>query len=419
MTLTKEDIISEIASYMHGYLKEGKLSIQPFLTDLSLNIDSLQDLLKIKFLLQDESISFVDKLPDRLRRFKTTTVSNQEVVHGEIKGRILWQESLRERHKRGNNQSVYVTSEQNRSYDTDENLVLKEALVILEQLLYYDDVLSIIERLEWGVQWKALGQIVRTALHKNSYLERVTYQHTTRKQRLRASQHRLPVYREASRLLSNYYRLMRGEYSEDELEEILMATFVMTDNEDTLMELYWTVQLIKERTSTETYFMMIQGKTKVAEWSEGIAVYAVSHNTNGPKDLHFSISFEELESIDHPVIRQLIKSKIWAAKYSEHVFGTHYDRGLWSGRPDILIEKRKQSSGVLDELIIGEVKNTSNKSYAKEGLWELSEYLHLLRTTRKEFARDKLVVKGVLCLGNISIESKQLDELEIKTLEAR
>lgn len=416
MSLTDEEIITEIASYMHGYLKEGRLSIQPFIQDVSITLDSIKDLLKIKFLLQEETLKFVETLPKRLRRFKTTTVSIKETIHSDIRGRIIWQDSLQERYRSGNDQTVYVISEQNRSYDTDENLVLKETLVIFEQLLYKEKTLSLLEKTNWGNHWKDLGHFVKNALHKNSYIERVSYQRTTRKQRQRASQHRLPVYRDASNVLKNYYRLMRGEYSEKELVDVLNATFVMTDNRDTLMELYWTIQLIKERTESGTYFMMAEGNTKVAQWQKGESIYTISHNTSGPDDLLFSIPFDELESIDHPIIKQLLLAKNWSDKISKELFGTHYTRGLWSGRPDILIEKRCENNN-LQELIIGEVKNTTNKNYAKQGLWELSEYIHLLRSSQTVFINEELSVKGILCLGNIDIAVKTVDVLEVKTLD--
>lgn len=416
MSLTKEDIIEEVASYLHTYLKEGRLSIQPFLADLTINIDSLKDLLKIKFLLQESTESFVEKLPDRLRRFKTTTVSSKELVHNDIRGRILWQETYQVRYKSGDDSTIYVTSEQNRSYDTDENLVLKEALVIIEQLLYKDKLFNPIVQMSWGKQWEDLSFYLKHALHKNSYIERVTFRQTTRKQRLRASQHRLPLYREAANVLKNYYRLMRGEYTEEELKDLLYSTFIMTENEDTLMELYWTIQLIKERTSKETYFMMCDGQTKVAEWKTADSLFIVSHNTSGPEELLFSISYEELESIDHPILNQLIQANKCSDYYSREIFGSGYNRGVWSGRPDILIEKRNLYSGHLEELVIGEVKNTSNLTYAKDGLWELNEYLHLVRSQHKEFLINEVTIKGVLCLGNVKLNRQMVGLIEVKAL---
>lgn len=416
MSLSKEDILEELSVYLHGYLKEGKLSIQPFLKDINVNIHSIKDLLKIRFLIHSDTTAFVKLLPNRLKRFKTTTVAHKELTHSDIRGRVLWQETLQERFRMGNDQTVYVTSEQNRSYDTDENIVLKEALTILHQLIYEDKVLVPFQKTSWALEWDTLSLNIERALHKNSYVERVSSVRTTRKQRLRASQHRLPVYREAASLLNHYYRLIRGEYTQEELREVLKATFILVDNEDVLMELYWAIQLIKERTNNATYFLLADGATKVAEWIDEDTQYTVSHNSTGSSDLNFMISFDELGEINHPIVNQMIKAKKWAEMNSNLIFGSRYSRGLWSGRPDILIEVRHQKSGELSELVIGEVKNTNRISYAKEGLWELSEYLHLLRDNNTNYLNNEISIKGVLCLGDILVKDNIIEQLEIKTL---
>lgn len=112
----------------------------------------------------------------------------------------------------------------------------------------------------------------------------------------------------------------------------------------------------------------------------------------------------------------MFAAKEWAEKQSQAVFGKSYSRGIWNGRPDILIEVVDESTGELKELVIGEVKNTDSISYAKEGLWELSEYLHYVRDANKEFINDKMDVKGVLCLGKVPVEKDLIDSLVIKSL---
>ncbi|MCC5895574.1 MAG: hypothetical protein JJU16_08960 [Alkalibacterium sp.] len=416
MNLSNEDILEEISVYLHGYLKEGKISIQPFLKDIHVNINSIQDLLKIRFLIHPETISFVSLLPNRLKRFKTTTIAHKEITHSDIRGRILWQETVLERFKMGNDSSVYVTAEQNRSYDTDENLVLKEALTILHRLIYVDKLLEPFRKTTWAFEWTSLSGNLERALFKNSYIQRVSTIQTTRKQRLRAAQHRLPIYREAAALLKNYYRFIRGDYTQEELKEVLKATFILTENEDVLMELYWAIQLIKERTTDATFFLLKEGETKVAQWLDGDYEYTVSHNSTGSSDLNFLISYDELGDIDHPVITQMIEAKKWAETYSNLIFGSIYTRGLWSGRPDILIEVRHIQNGELKELVIGEVKNTDRVSYAKEGLWELSEYLHLIRTKNYNYINNEFPIRGVLCLGNVPVKETSFKQLEIRTL---
>lgn len=416
MTLDKEAVIEEISQYIHGYLKDGKLSILPYSYEINPSIDSLSDLLKIHFLLRESTQDFVEKLPLRLKRFKTTTVSKKETTHNSIRGSILWQETMQERYRAGNDRTVYITSEQNRSYDTDENLVLKELLTILNRLNEEEFIQGILEKTKWAEMWTSLSPNVTKALYKNSYLQRVSTFKTTPKMRLRASKHRMPIYREAAALLNTYHRLIDGRYTPQELKELLYATFLMTDNEDALMELYWTIQLIKDRTTEPTFHLLTDGKTKVAEWTDQGQLYSVFHNSTGTKQLNFNIAMDELEELNHPVLTQMFKAKDWAEKQSQVIFGKSYSRGIWNGRPDILIEVVDENTGELTELVIGEVKNTNSISYAKEGLWELSEYLHYVRDANNKFIKNKLDVKGVLCLGEVPVEKDFIDSLVIKSL---
>lgn len=415
MTLTKDEIIEEISQYIHGYLKEGTLSILPYSYDINPSIHSLTDLLKIRFLLIKATQHFVEKLPLRLKRFKTTTVSKKEMTHNSIRGSILWQDTLQERYRTGNDKTIYVTAEQNRSYDTDENLVLKELLIILHQLNEEDFIQGILSKMNWAKTWNTLSPIIKQALYKNSYIQRVSSVKTTPKIRQRALKHRMPIYREAATLLNTYYRLIDGQYTPEDLKSILYTTFLMTDNEDTLMELYWTIQLIKDRTTNPTFHLLSEGKTKVAEWSDEGKMYSLFHNSTGTNNLNFNISIDELQEVHHPVVAQMYAAKRWAEEHSMILFGKSYSRGIWNGRPDILIEIVDEKTGELTELVIGEVKNTDSISYAKEGLWELSEYLHYVRNTNNEFINNKINIKGVLCLGDIQVENKFIAQLEIKT----
>lgn len=416
MTLTKEAVIAEISQYIHGYLKEGKLSILPYSYDINPSIHSLTDLLKIHFLLCESTQVFVEKLSLRLKRFKTTTVSKKETTHNSIRGSFLWQETMQKRYRAGNDRTVYVTSEQNRSYDTDENRVLKELLTILYQLNEEEFIQGILKKTKWSEAWNTLSPNVTKALYKNSYIQRVSTVKTTPKMRLRASKHRMPIYREAAALLNTYHRLIDGRYSSEELKDLFYATFLMTDNEDALMELYWTIQLIKDRTAEPTFHLLTDGETKVAEWTDQGQTFSVFHNSTGTNHLNFNIDIEELKEINHPVVTQMFAAKEWAEKQSQAVFGKSYSRGIWNGRPDILIEVVDANTGDLKELVIGEVKNTDSISYAKEGLWELSEYLHYVRNINNEFINNKLDIKGVLCLGEVPVGHNHINSMEIKSI---
>ena len=70
--MTKEEIIKFIEKELIIYLKSGKLSINPYLKDLNLNIDNLEKLLKIHFLLDEEVLSYIKSLKINIKRLNTS-----------------------------------------------------------------------------------------------------------------------------------------------------------------------------------------------------------------------------------------------------------------------------------------------------------------------------------------------------------
>jgi hypothetical protein len=79
---------------------------------------------------------------------------------------------------------------------------------------------------------------------------------------------------------------------------------------------------------------------------------------------------------------------------------------LWSGRPDILIEKCPLGENSVDEVFIGEVKYTNRRSYAAEGLHELLEYMAFVKSNDEYIERqndllDSVRVRGLLCVDQI------------------
>ena len=80
MKVSEEKLLNEISDDLNQFLKDGDLS--PFTREIdpNLNIDNLNKLLRIHFVLTKGNhidrlgvIDFVERLPQRLRRIKTTT----------------------------------------------------------------------------------------------------------------------------------------------------------------------------------------------------------------------------------------------------------------------------------------------------------------------------------------------------------
>ena len=103
MKISSEKLLDEISDDLNQFLKYGNLA--PFAQEIdpNLNIDNVNKLLRIHFVLTRSSdkikvgvLDFVEELPQRLRRIKTTTRKEIELFEGEVRGRISWKHTISE-----------------------------------------------------------------------------------------------------------------------------------------------------------------------------------------------------------------------------------------------------------------------------------------------------------------------------------
>ncbi|MDF2788617.1 MAG: hypothetical protein K0S80_1715 [Neobacillus sp.] len=97
------------------------------------------------------------ELPDLLKRFKITTIIQNEIHFGEVKGKIDWAQTTKERLARNHkDKTIFSMNESIRSYNTQENLVLKELLGILYAILFNESFIKGFENREWFSEWQEL-----------------------------------------------------------------------------------------------------------------------------------------------------------------------------------------------------------------------------------------------------------------------
>ncbi|MFN4228205.1 MAG: hypothetical protein ACK4F0_08745, partial [Candidatus Ratteibacteria bacterium] len=107
--------MKEISDDLVNYLKLGYLSINPFLNDINLEIEDIEELLKIHFLLLEEVRTYILDLPSLIRRLRVSTEVNEEISYQGIKGHINWQNTIKERLKRNyNDKTLYVQVERSK-----------------------------------------------------------------------------------------------------------------------------------------------------------------------------------------------------------------------------------------------------------------------------------------------------------------
>lgn len=406
MSVKEEELLEEISGFLHGYLKAGTVKINSFLSKMNVNITNLEQLLTIRFLLRDDTMNFVKDLPFLLKRFKTTTVTQNETHIGEVRGEIDWVQTTKERMARNHkDRTIFSTNESIRSYNIPENLVLKELLGLLYSTLYKDSYIKGFEKAAWFSEWQQLKGNVAHAYKKNIYLQRVDHVNVSDRVVQKTLGHRNKLYRGAAKLLLSYRKLMRGQYSEEDIVKLLRETFIAPDNVDVLFELYWIVQLIKQNTNESQLHLMDGSQNMVASWEEGLLEYRLYHDSTGSGAVRFHIGSSEIAESDNPYLQQKYQSFSESNRLAQEFFGRAVANSVWRGRPDFLLEIYNTDSGEMVKLIIGEVKNTSRVEYAITGLEELLDYVHFVKDGKGEYLLSGDVdVRGVLCVGDVELD---------------
>ncbi len=390
MKVSSEILLNEISNELNQFLMYGNLS--PFTKEIdpNLNIDNLNKLLRIHFILTRSNgkdkigvIDFVEQLPSRLRRIKTTIKKETEILDGEVRGRISWKDTISERFKRNpKDKTIFVCEKKEKNYNIAENLVLKQLLQTIHTIIYNDLNIAFENQYKWLKEWideRELKEILYKLFFTNVYLRRIDLAKISLTDRMinRAKKSRNVLYRDAASLLERYNKLMSYELDPSEAKELLKNTFIEPDKEDVLFELYWTIKIIKQF-EDPIYHLIEPGSNLVARWEQDEYEYKIYHDSIG--SFEFKEKMDEIEAIlkdkDNFLGRELkVLEKI------EQLSGSRID-SLWGGRPDILLEKYDKNDNLIS-IFIGEVKYTQNKDYAIKGLREILEYMALIKQKGK------------------------------------
>jgi len=414
MKATPERILSEIGSDFNQFLKYGNLRSFTKEIDPNLNIDNIRKLLRIHFVLTGGIkgkppgvIDFVEQLPDRVRRIKTTVAKHPELLEARIRGRINWGRTINHRARTNPKDKItFVCDRREVDYNISENLVLKTFLKTVHDIVFQDLEPAFEEKYKWLRDWigeEELREVLDRVFHRNVYLRRVEIDNETVTERMisRTAKSRIALYREAAALLIRYNRLMAYDLDDAEAKSLLYNTFIQPEKMETLFELYWIIkitQLFEDR----KYILIEPGSDAVATWKAGGYNYSVYHNSIG------SCQFRETLSELATYLRQrdnYLGREIKALEKLKDLAGTDLD-GLWGGRPDIVLEKRDEEDRLV-LVFVGEVKHTQNRRYAVKGLRELLEYIALIKRNGaylEDYGKvfvDHAKVRGCLFLDHI------------------
>ena len=430
-TKQTERILDEIADDFNFFLLNG-VRFDSFAREIdpNLNINDIQKLLRIHFVLTEGVIEFVNQLSGRIRLIKTSTTKETCTQKDIIRGRIDWAKTLRTRYNTNpRDENLFVCSMAMENYDINENIILKKLLQIIHDIIFNDLKPAIDNDYEWIGDWaekKELKKNISDIYLKNIYIKRIDSKKLRVTERMisSASKSRHALYREAADLLRRYNHLINYDLNTEETKELLRNTFIRPDKIEILFELYWVIKILKEyKDRAHIRFNLIEGtpKTVIASWNSSEYTYRMYHNSTGGLQLNENLRDVEEPETDGYLSREL-KAMKKLSQIGNEIFDVDSRDTLWGGRPDIIIEKQHSESKEIKQVFIGEVKYTDNKNYAMKGLRELLEYMALIKVKESGEYIQKLEdifeseqVKGGLFINDVKIkEGASIPNIKIK-----
>ncbi|MDI3480098.1 MAG: hypothetical protein PWQ14_1244 [Rikenellaceae bacterium] len=239
------------------------------------------------------------------------------------------------------------------------------------------------------------------------------------------SKDRNELYSTAARLLIKLKTLL-SDRNDNMLKELFSKTYIEIADLETLFELYWIIKLIKVNT-TQANLLLIDGKNNiVASWQDDNYYYKIYHDSTGSDKILFNISRDEVINSDNEYLNRIVKSKDFSQNIAKKI-GYNIKNDLWSGRPDILIEKIDKINDKIVKIIIGEVKYTSDINYLLIGLQELAEYIYLIKNIeiKGQYLIDNynsnIEIEGILFADKVKIDNnfdflnKIIPRIQIRT----
>ena len=427
---THEELVNATLEYLPAYIGKG-VSVDPIVRDLEprINIEGLSELLEYNFLMTGEELSpnttwrkndtpdamqtggirdrtgtpigildFVSLLPLRIRSLDPATHQQLNIFDSEVRGRIDWGETIKQRYRTGDPQNrQYACHVRQRTIQTDENRVLIELIQVIKRI--YERFSANVsgdssESLGWFEPWENEGpsrQIVESQL-ENVYLSKISHDNIRVDTRdLRDVQNsRNPLYREAAILLDNYRRISQGDLREEEIKGLLrMKPFSPSDDREgksVLFELYWIFMLLEQFENPEFKQITSDRGQLVAEWSDSEYRYLLFNDWKGKvkgQDGHplsyIDISWgpDELnDALKNEYPDYFMRRRQTILEREHDISHDVFDLEYGPKTPDIVLLKLSNKPGTpkLHSIFIGEVKHSTSKDYIKKGLRQLLEY---------------------------------------------
>ena len=420
---SKKELLKIIEDDIVIYMREGTLSINNYLNTIDTDINNLEKILKLHFLLDEKVKKFILDLNKNIKKFNNSITRQEKTYIGKIVGNVSWGKTIQVRNNiNPKDKSIFVCNENIKNYNTKENIVLKTFLEKIYDIFQNEEIINC-KKYEWFSSGKEFKRSIENIYLKNIYLSRIDLENIKLNNRIieDVCKSRSVLYSEAAKLLKYYNKIM--SLDKEEIKKMLRNTFIEVADESTLFELYWVLKIIKDNSINKKLYILDDNSDKVAEWEEDDFLYTIYHNSTGSKDINFIVGIDEIYGVENEVIKKQIKiveqTNTIANKLFENL-GNRY-MNLFNGRPDIIIEKRKISTNKLVKVIIGEVKHTVDRDYSIQGLKELIEYVNFIKYKINDSydyitKTSEVQVKGMLLLDNIKVNKLLSDDFKVYTM---
>lgn len=346
-------ILEEVKEFLQLYLFKGNVSLNDGTIEnlFELSRDDLIILKSVHFLLSDEVRNFVKILPQLVRNLSHSTRKESEIMQGNIRGRINWAETFKERMNLGfDDKSLFVCNPPSKYYDLEENQLLK---YLLKRIIYLKkNYLDFIEpenfnldNIDENKDWYTIvndNYEVSSKILKKIYFNDISDVKIKSKHIRKCLKNRNFLYHKVFDVYQLYESLFISN-DEEVLFQLLNKRIIKTADPDKLYEIYVFFNLVKSLPIEHHKLLFSTNDYSTSCFINDIKITV--HYQKTPTKLK-EIS-EYLEILDNYEIRGSTRA------------------------PDVILEFEKDGDTYYR---LVEVKNSSSTSYVRTSLYKVMGY---------------------------------------------
>lgn len=345
-------ILDELNDFLQIYFFKGNIINDSSIETLfDLEEEDLPFLKAFHFLNSDKVKKVVENLPHLVRNLAHSTQKETEIIRGNIRGRIDWSSTIKERYSQGfNDKSLFVCTPPLKYYDLEENQLLKFLLkkIIVLYRDYFNfisvdnfDIEKIGDREDWYTIVHDNFQMAKLTLRK-VYFNNISDAKITSKHLRKCMKSRNQLYHHVAEAYVLYENLFKLENHEI-LKNLIEKTIIKTTNPHKLYEIYVFFKLIS-RLPIKKYKLLFENNN-----------YSVISQKSGLKiKIYYQHTPDNLDSI---------------SEYNKIL--NNYEIAFKRRAPDIIIEFQKDNKTYYR---IIEVKNSKKPKYVRDSVYKVMGY---------------------------------------------